>query len=190
MFFMRRVNFDTLRLAHHTSGQLHDARRKRSAEHHGLLALDGELVDFRQVVGKTEVQHTVGFVHHQKLHLIQLDLQAALQIEQTAWRGHYQVGILQLGNLQLVRNTAYHVGNAQTAAMANQIDGVGANLLRQFTGRAQNQCAGGGRLEVACVRRVFALGFFQRCFAACNGFSALPLKFSFFVTLGLLLLHQ
>ena len=89
MLLMRRVDFNTLRLAHHASGQLHDARRKRSAEHHGLLALNSELVDFCQVIGKAEVQHTVGFVHHQKLHLVQLDLQAALQIKQTAWRGHY-----------------------------------------------------------------------------------------------------
>jgi hypothetical protein len=109
---------------HHAHGQLLDARRKRGAEHHGLLALGGQLVDFGQVVGKAQVEHAVGFVHHQELHLVELDLHRALQVQQAAGRGHHQVGILQLGDLQLVRHAAHHVGHAQATAMLDQVDGV------------------------------------------------------------------
>jgi len=190
VFFMRRVDLDTLGLAHHARGQLHDARRKRGAEHHGLLALDGELVDFGQVVGKAEVQHAVGFVDHEELHLVELDLHAALQVQQAAGRGHHEVGVLQLGDLQLVRNAAHHVGDAQAAAMAHQVDRVGADLLGQLAGRAQDQGAGCGGLEVARVGRVLALGFFQRRLATGDGFGAQAFKFGAFSALGFFLLLE
>ena len=190
MLFVRRVDFDALWLTHHAGSELHDARRKRGAEHHGLLALDRELVDFGQVVGKAEVQHAVGFVNDEELHLVELDLHAALQVQQTAGRGHDEVSVLQLGNLQLVRNAAHNVGNAQATAMAHQINRVSADLLGQFAGRAQNQRAGRGSLEVADVGRVFALWLLQRRFAASNRFGAQTFEFSAFKTLGLFLLFQ
>jgi hypothetical protein len=76
---------------HHAHGQLLDARRKRGAEHHGLLALGGQLVQLGQVVREAQVEHAVGFVDNQKLHLVELDLHRALQIQQTARRGHHEV---------------------------------------------------------------------------------------------------
>src|SRR5574344_2402842 len=84
---------------HHAHGQLLNERRKGGAEHHGLLALGGHLVNLFQIIGKTQVEHAVGLSDHQELHLVQLDLQAALQVQQTARRGHDQIGVLQLGNL-------------------------------------------------------------------------------------------
>ena len=86
-------------VVHHAHGQLLNARRKGGAEHHGLLALGGHLVNLFQIIGKTQVEHAVGLIDHQELHLVQLDLQAALQVQQTARRGHDQIGVLQLGNL-------------------------------------------------------------------------------------------
>ena len=141
---------------HHAQGQLLDARRKGGAEHHGLLALGRELVDFGQGVGKAQVEHAVGLVHHQKAHLIQLDLPAAGQVEQAARRGHHQIGVLQLGNLHLVRHAADHGGNAQAAAVLDQVDGVGRHLLRQLARGAQHQSAGHGGFEVARFQRVLA----------------------------------
>ena len=181
---LRRIDLDALRLAHDTGRQLHDARRKGGAEHHGLTALQCELVDFGQVVGKAEVEHAVGFVHHQELDLVEFDLHAALQVQQTSRGGHHQISVLQLGNLQLVRNTADHVGHAQAAAMTHQVNGVSANLLGQFAGGAQDQGAGCGSLEIPHVGRVFALGFFQRGFALGNGFGAQTLKLGALKTLG------
>ena len=190
MLFVRRINLNPLRLAHHTRGQLHDARRKRGAEHHGLLALNGELIDFGQVIGKAEVEHAVGFVNDEELHLIEFDLHAALQVKQTAWRSHHQIGVLQFSNLQLVRNAANNVGNAQAAAMAHQVDGVSANLLGQFTGRAQNQRAWGGGFEVAHVGRVFALWLFSWGFTASDSLGRQALKLSALETLSFFLLLQ
>ena len=190
MFFMWRVNLNALRLAHHARGQLHDARRKGGAEHHGLFALNRQLVDFGQVIGKAEVQHAVSFVDHQELNLVEFDLHAPLQVQQTAWRGNHQVSVLQLGNLQLVRNAADHVGNAQAAAMAHQVNRVSAHLLSQLTCGAQNQRARGGSFEVAHVGRVFALWLFGRCLATGNRLGRQAFKLGTLITLGLLLLFQ
>ena len=187
---LRRIDLETLWLAHDAGGQLHDARRKSSAEHHGLATLQRELVDFGQVIGKAEVQHAVGFVDHQELNLVQFDLHAALQVEQTAGGGHHQIGVLQLSDLQLVRNTTDHVGHAQTTAMTHQVNRVSANLLSQFAGWAQDQGARGGSLEVACVGRVFALWFLERCFAFGDGFGAQALKFSALLQFSFFLLLE
>ena len=134
---------------HDAHGQLLNARRKSGAEHHGLLTLACELVDVGQVVREAQVQHAVGFVNHQEFDLVEFDLHGALQVEQTARCGHYQVGILKFGNLQLVRHTAHNVGHAQAAAMLDQIDCIVSHLLGQFTCRANNQGTRCGRFEVA-----------------------------------------
>ena len=120
--------------------------------------VDGELVDFGQVVGEAQVEHAVGLVDDEELHLVQLDLHRALQVQQAAGRGDHEVGVLQPGDLHLVGHAAHHVGDAQAAAMLDQVDGVVRHLLREFARRAQDQRAGGGGLEVARVGRVLALG--------------------------------
>jgi len=66
---------------HHAHGQLLNAWCKRGAEHHGLLTLDGELVDVSQVVREAQVQHAIGFVNHQEFNLVEFDLHRALQVE-------------------------------------------------------------------------------------------------------------
>ena len=71
---LRAVNLQPLGLAHDPGCKLLDTRRQRGAEHHGLLAPGRQLVDFSQVVGKAQVEHAIGLVDHQELHLIELDL--------------------------------------------------------------------------------------------------------------------
>ena len=92
------------------------------------------------------------------MHLVELDLHRALQVQQTARRRHHQIGVLQLGDLQLVRHAAHDVGDAQAAAMLDQFNRVVRYLLGQFAGRAHHQSAGRWRLEVAGIGRVLALG--------------------------------
>jgi hypothetical protein len=162
-------------VVHHAHGQLLDARRKRGAEHHGLLALGRQLVDLGQIVGEAQVQHAVGFVDHQELHLVELDLHGALQIQQTARRGHHEVGVLQLGDLQLVGHAAHHVGNAQAAAVLDQVDGVVRHLLGQLTRGAQHQGAGHGSLEVAGLVGPCAWRAWERL-ATGSGFGAQALE--------------
>jgi hypothetical protein len=66
----------------------------------------------------------------------------ALQVQQAAGRGDHEVGVLQAGDLHLVRHAAHHVGDAQALAMLDQVDGVVRHLLREFARRAQDQRAG------------------------------------------------
>ena len=186
-----RINLDLLRVAHHTGGQRLNAGCKRGTEHHGLLTRNRQLVDFSQVVSKTEVEHAVGFVHHQKLHFTQLELTTALQIQQTAWRGHHQVGILQLGNLHLVRHATHHSGNAQTPAMLDQTNGVVRHLLSQFACGAQHQRTRHDRLKVAGQQRVLTLWALGLWLAFGSGLLHLTVPFGLFLGLfGVLLLQQ
>ena len=71
---LRAVDGDALWLTHHTASELLDAWRKSRAEHHGLLAAAGQLVDFCEVVREAQIEHTVGFVNHQKLDFVELQL--------------------------------------------------------------------------------------------------------------------
>ena len=190
VFVLRVVDLHPLGLPHHAGGQLLDAGRQRGAEHHGLLAFDGELVDFGQIIGKAQIQHAVGFVNHQKLHLVELDLHRALQVQQTPGRGHHQIGVLQLGDLELVRHATDHIGNTQATAMAYQVDGVMCYLLRELACRAQDQRAWCRSLEVAAAGRVFATRTFGCCFAPGLGFGAGALEIFTFPGRGICLLLE
>ena len=190
VLFLRRVNLQFLRITHHAGGKLLNARRKRGAEHHGLLALNGQLIDFSQVIGETEIKHAVSFVNDQELNLVELDLHGPLQIEQTPRCSHHQIGILQLGNLQLVRHAANDVGHAQATAMLHQIDRIVGDLLRQFTCRANNQGTRCGWREMTWIGGVLALGALGRCFTPGCGVGHGLLKIRLFFGFGLRHLHQ
>ena len=194
MFFLRAVDLHFVHartiVMHDTHGQLLDARRKCRTEHHGLSPLAGELVDLGQVVGEAQVQHAIGLVDHQKLDLIELDLHRALQVQQTAGGGHHQMGVLQLGDLQLVGDATDHVGNAQATAVLDQLDGVVRHLLGQFTRRAQHQRAGHGGLEVARIGRVFPSGALGRLLATGDGVCTGLVVFSLGLGFGGGLLHD
>ena len=194
MLFLGRVDLHLLHVAaavvHHAHGELLDARRKGGAEHHGLLACTGQVVDLGQIVREAQVQHTVGLVHHKELHLVELDLLRALQIEQAPRRGHHEVGILQLGDLQLVRHATHHVGNAQALAVLDQVNGVMRHLLGEFTRGAQHQRAGNSGLEVARLGRVLAAGALRGRFAARGSLGGQAVEFSTRLGVGLGLLVQ
>ena len=75
----------------------------------------------------------------------------------------------------------------KTAGVLDQFNGVLRDLLGQFTGGAQDQCAGCGRLEVARVGGVFAFGALGRRLAGGGSLGASFFKFSAFS--GFLLGH-
>ena len=96
-------------------------------------------------------------------------MHGALQVEQTPWCGDHQIGVLQFGNLQLVRHAAHHVGHAQAAAVFDQVDRIVGHLLGQLACRANNQGARRRGFEVAGVGGVFALAAFgQRLAFGCS----------------------
>ena len=170
---LRRIDLHLLRRTHHALGQALDARREGGAEHHGLVALDGQLVDLGQVVRETQVEHAVGFVDDQELDLVELDLTVALQVEQAARGRDHQVGVLQLGDLDRVGNATDHVGDAHAAAMLDQLDRILGDLLREFARRAQDQGARNGRGEMTRQQRVLALGLLRCRLAGSFGFGDL-----------------
>ena len=152
--------------AHDAQGQLPHLGGKGGGEHECLLAIGAELVNLGKLLGKAQIKHAVGLIKHQRLHGIQPQLAAALQVQQAAGGGHYQISVLQAGNLHAIGQPAHYGGNAQATSVPHQGDGVLHDLLCQFSGGAQHQGAGFGRLEVARVGWVFAARFFGRCFAA------------------------
>ncbi len=171
VFFLRIVDRDTLRFTHDAGSQLLNAWGKRCAKHHGLLAANRQLVNFSQVIGEAQIEHPVGFINHQKLHLVQFDLHRTLKIKQAAWCCNNQVGVLQLGNLQLVRHTTHNIGNPKATAMLDQINRIMRNLLGQLAGWANNQSTRRWSFEVTRVGGVFALGALGRGFAFCSSIS-------------------
>ena len=94
VFFLWRIDLNALWLSHDTGRQGLNARSERGREHHRLMALDGQLIDFSQVIRKAQIKHAVSLVHDQKLNLFKFNVHGALQINQTTWRRDHQVGIL------------------------------------------------------------------------------------------------
>ena len=124
--------------AHDAQGQLPHLGGKGGGEHECLLAIGAELVNLGKRLGKAQIKHAVGLIEHQRLHGIQPQLAAALQVQQASGCGHYQVGVLQAGNLHAIGQPAHHGGNAQAACVPYQGDGVLHDLLCQFSGGAQH----------------------------------------------------
>ena len=147
--FLRRVNLNALRLPHHTRGQGLNARRKSCREHHRLMTLNGQLIDFSQVIGKAQVKHAVRFIDHQKLHLFKFNVHGTLKIDQTPRRCNNQVCILQLGNLHGIGHATDNIGNSQAFAMLDQINGIMRDLLGQLARRTKNQSAWSRGLKIS-----------------------------------------
>jgi hypothetical protein len=128
---------DALGFAHHAGGQLLDAGSEGGAEHHGLLALMVSWLTSARSSEKPRSSMRSASSTTRNCTCVEFDLHGALQVQQTARGSDHQIGVLQLGNLQLVGHATHDVGNAQAAAMLHQIDGVVRHLLSQFAGRAQ-----------------------------------------------------
>lgn len=73
--------FESTRLLHQACGQRHDAWRKGSREHQGLLTVLTQMIDIFQILGKAQIQHTVGLVDDQCLHFGQMDLTTLRQVK-------------------------------------------------------------------------------------------------------------
>jgi hypothetical protein len=151
MLFVRRVDLDTLWLAHHAGRELHDARRKRGAEHHDACAAVSWLTG--QVVGKAESSMRSAQINDKELRtLSEADLHAALQVNRrpghwptrsaffAVWRCCSAVGVPPTTLAALSR------GNGEQGQC------VGTNLLAtRLARRSTGWGTGRGGLEVAHV---------------------------------------
>ena len=77
----------------------------------------------------------------------------------------------------MVGHATDDVGHTQIFAVLDQLNGILRHLLGQFTGGAQHQGTGHGRLEIARLHGVFALGTLGGGLAAGSRLGTLALKF-------------
>ncbi|MNP25414.1 hypothetical protein D3C76_1182220 [compost metagenome] len=84
-----RADFDSQRIVEHLPGQQADVIGEGRGEQQRLTFLRQRAVNVRQLLGKAQVEHAVGFVQHQGLQLVELQRVLAEQVEQAA-RGRHQ----------------------------------------------------------------------------------------------------
>ncbi len=77
---------EATRVLHQAGRQRHDARCKRGREHEGLLTLLAEVINVFQIFRKAQIEHTVSFIHDQRLHIGEVNLTALREVEQTTRR--------------------------------------------------------------------------------------------------------
>ncbi len=136
-----RADLDRQRIFQHAVRQLADLVRERGREQQGLALLGHCQQQAVEVAFKTQVQHAVRLIQHQRLQRVELDRALVQQVQQTAWRGHQHVQTLaQLADLRLDRYAAIrHIG-AQRQVAAIGTEAV-VDLLGQFARRHQYQAA-------------------------------------------------
>ncbi len=137
------------RRLHPLEREAHHILRERGAVEHGAAPVLGRQPrDDRSHVGdEAHVEHAVGLIDHEGVHLRQIDHPRAHEIEQTAGSGDQQVHrrVRDLAFLPVVIHAAVDRQRAEPAILA-QRRGVFADLDHQLAGRRDHQGAGGAAL--------------------------------------------
>ena len=98
---------DVRRLGQECAGQGHDRSGHRGREEHGLTGIRQRAHDSFDVGEESQVEHLVGLVENQDLHLAQDQVALAGEVEQTPGSTHHDVDAdLQLADLMLERPAA------------------------------------------------------------------------------------
>ena len=141
-----------MRLVQQAVGQrLHRGRQGGRAQHR-LAPRRQQGQHPLQLVGKAQVQQAVGFVQHQRGHLVQVHGVVLHQVQQAAGGGHQDVGAAaQAHHLRVDRHPTHgHADLDQAGQVVRQLTQGLAHLHRQLAGGHQHQAAGGaGRLRAA-----------------------------------------
>ncbi|MCG3189580.1 MAG: hypothetical protein LKCHEGNO_02048 [Burkholderiaceae bacterium] len=148
----RRVasrHLDQRRLVQQPVGQRLDVVAEGGREQQALLSLRQDREHLLDVVDEAHVEHAVGLVEHEHLHVAQVERALTVVVEQPAGRGHQDVDAApELVDLRLHADTAEH-----HHALQAQVAAVGANaflhLRGQFARGRQDQAA--DRDAAACV---------------------------------------
>jgi hypothetical protein len=134
------LSTDAQRIVEHLPGQQADVVGEGRREQQRLALLRQHAVDVRQFFGEAQVEHTVGFIQHQGLQLIEFQRVLAEQVDQATRRGDQHINAAaQLHHLRIDADAAIHRISAQWqvfSVLAHRL----MNLLRQLAGRHQNQC--------------------------------------------------
>ena len=115
----------------------------RGREHQRAVLFGQGLEDFVDTVREAHVEHLVGLVEHDGRHLLQMDVAAVLQVDESPWRGHNHLhALLQGTHLRLDGSTAVdglHMDAVEVFAKVAQVVG---NLQAQLTRGTQHQRLG------------------------------------------------
>ena len=162
-----------LRVFEQVVGQLADFVAEGGREQQALFVARHQSQHFFHVMDKAHVQHTVGFIEHQDLHLAQIQHALLLQVQQAAGGGDQQVhAFFELGDLRVHAHTAKDDGAGEFEVLA-----VGADrffdLRGQFAGGGQHQGTNAHAAEFVfgcrCAGQALQHGQGEgRCFASAS----------------------
>ena len=128
-----------LRVLEQAIGQVTNFVTEGGREQQALLVFGHQGQHFFHVMDEAHVQHAVGFVQHQHLHLAEVEHALLCQIQQSAGCGHQNIhALFELGDLWVHAHTTKNHGGAEL-----QVFSVGANrffhLGGEFAGGGQHQ---------------------------------------------------
>ena len=138
-----RRDLDRHRAAQQAVGQLADFVAEGGREQQRLLLLGHQGQHFFDVVNKAHVQHAVGFVQDQDLHLRQVQRALLRVVQQAAGGGHQNVhAAAQLVNLRAHADAAKHHHRGEVQVLAVKAHAF-FNLRCEFTRWRHDQSAHG-----------------------------------------------
>ena len=136
-----RADLDAQRIVQRQAREHADLVGEGGGEQQRLALARQRRVHRLQLFGEAQVEHAVGFVEHQGLHLAELDGVLAEQVEQAPRGGHQQVdAAAQAHHLRVDADPAvYRVGGQRQ--VLGVLAHIGVNLLGQLPGGYQHQRA-------------------------------------------------
>ena len=136
---VRRLGADVHRVAHVGAGQRDDGRGHGRREQHRLAGL-GRLRQQRDDVGEeAEVEHLVGLVEHEGVHVGEVERATVGQVDEATRGAHDDVDAgLERLELGVVADAAVDGQDAQAHVLAGEVEVVG-DLERELTGRGHDQ---------------------------------------------------
>ena len=129
-------------VCHQLARELHYLRREGRREEERLAGLRKLRYDALYVRQKAHVEHSVGLVQHEALHLVEVDYALRHQVYQSAWAGDHRLGAsLDVLDLSELAHTAEDARERDVGVL-----GVGADVLcglrGELAGRRKHESAG------------------------------------------------
>jgi hypothetical protein len=134
------VEHQVLRFLEHLGDHLAQAIAASGGGEQQCLVRATSLGQALGVLGKAHVEHTVGFVEHQHLDLIQRQVTGVGMLDQPAWRADQDIDLAHHRGLHLEVLAPRHQAGLEEGELGETLDFL-ERLLRQLTGRQQNQRA-------------------------------------------------
>ena len=136
-----------MRVFEQAVGQVADFVAESGGEQQALLFFGNQRQHFFHVMDKAHVQHAVGLVEHQNLHLAQIQHALLLQVQQTPWRGYQNVyAFFEFADLRAHAHTAKNHGAGELQVFTVGADGF-FHLRGEFAGGGEHQRADAGATE-------------------------------------------